>query len=143
MKLVDVNVLLYVVNHESPYLDRVRAWWENALAGDEPVGLAWVMLLGFLRLSTHRKVFHAPLTIDEAVAMVTSWLEQPNVEIIEENRFHWQELSKLLTVHGISGGDVTDAHIAALAITHEATLASCDVDFGDFAGISWENPLAD
>jgi hypothetical protein len=50
MKIVDANVLLYAVNRETPHDERVRTWWEEALAGDEPVGLCWLVLLAFLRL---------------------------------------------------------------------------------------------
>ena len=34
-----------------------------------------------------------------------------------------------------------DAHLAALALTHGATLASCDADFSRFRSLRWENPL--
>jgi uncharacterized protein len=36
---------------------------------------------------------------------------------------------------------VTDAHLAALAIEHNATLYSNDSDFGRFSGLKWVNPL--
>lgn len=37
---------------------------------------------------------------------------------------------------------VTDAHLAALAIEHGATLCSTDNDFKRFARLRHENPLA-
>jgi predicted nucleic acid-binding protein len=39
--------------------------------------------------------------------------------------------------------DITDAHPAALAIEHGATLASSDRDFGRFPRLRWIDPLAD
>lgn len=36
----------------------------------------------------------------------------------------------------------TDAHLAALAIEHGATLVSADRDFGRFPHLRWHNPLA-
>jgi hypothetical protein len=36
---------------------------------------------------------------------------------------------------------VTDAHLAALAIEHEAELNSCDTDFARFSGLRWSDPL--
>jgi hypothetical protein len=36
---------------------------------------------------------------------------------------------------------VTDAHIAALAIEHDATLYTADTDFRRFRGLRFVNPL--
>jgi uncharacterized protein len=36
----------------------------------------------------------------------------------------------------------TDAHLAALAIEHQAELHSTDADFVRFAGLKWTNPIA-
>jgi predicted nucleic acid-binding protein len=36
---------------------------------------------------------------------------------------------------------VSDAYLAALAMEHNATLASTDADFGRFRGLKWINPL--
>jgi predicted nucleic acid-binding protein len=51
-------------------------------------------------------------------------------------------MARLLAPLGTAGDLVTDAHLAALAIEHGATLESCDHDFGRFAGLRWEDPLA-
>ena len=37
---------------------------------------------------------------------------------------------------------VTDAHLAALAIEHQAELHSNDTDFARFSGLTWRNPVA-
>ena len=37
---------------------------------------------------------------------------------------------------------VTDAHLAALAIEHQAVLHSNDSDFARFSGLTWRNPIA-
>jgi len=37
---------------------------------------------------------------------------------------------------------VMDAHLAALAIDHQAELHSNDTDFSRFSGLRWRNPLA-
>ncbi len=43
---------------------------------------------------------------------------------------------------GTAGNLTTDAHLAALAMEHQATLWSTDADFARFPGLKWENPLA-
>jgi toxin-antitoxin system PIN domain toxin len=143
VKLVDLNVLLYAVNRDSAHHDVIRRWWEDAINGDEPVGLAWVVLLGFLRLSTHPRVFPSPLDADQATDRVDAWLAHPNVKIVRETDEQWRLLKSQLDETGTAGNLTTDAHLASLAITHGATLVSCDTDFGRFAKLRWENPLSD
>lgn len=50
MKLPDVNVLLYAANTASAEHQEARAWLEAAFNEPGGVGLAWVALLGFVRL---------------------------------------------------------------------------------------------
>jgi toxin-antitoxin system PIN domain toxin len=141
VKLVDLNVLLYAVNSEAPEHVRARAWWERAVNDDETIGLTWVVLLGFLRLSTHPRVFPRPLSPSVAAAKVDAWLARPNVRLVCEKDSHWGALKPLLSHAGTAANLTTDAHLAALAITHDAVLVSCDMDFGRFKGLRWENPL--
>ena len=140
MKLVDLNILLYAVNQQAPWHDSIRLWWEAALADDEPVGLPWVVLLGFLRLSTNARVFADPLSSSQAIDRVQEWLTHPNVRIVRETDQHWLILRELLDEAGTAGNLTTDAHLAAIAISHGAILASCDADFGRFRHLRWENP---
>ena len=46
--------------------------------------------------------------------------------------------ASLLTHAGIAGNLTNDAHLAALAIEHGATLASFDRDFDRFDGLRFE-----
>jgi hypothetical protein len=39
----------------------MRTWSESALGSEEPNGLAWAVILGFLRVTTHPRVFAKPL----------------------------------------------------------------------------------
>ena len=141
MKLVDLNVLLYVVNDDSPRHQPVLNWWNAALNGDETVGLAWVVLLGFLRISTNPRVFPTPLAADDAIAKIDAWLSLDNVRVVREQDNHWEVLRSLVSETGTAGNLTTDAHLAALAMSHAAVLVSCDSDFGRFKGLRWENPL--
>jgi predicted nucleic acid-binding protein len=43
---------------------------------------------------------------------------------------------------GIAGNLASDAHLGALALSHGATLVSCDGDFARFPGLRSENPAA-
>lgn len=141
MKIVDLNVLLYVVNRDAVHHRRVLTWWEEAMNGDVSLGLPWVVVLGFLRLSTSSRVFPAPLSPDESVRLVDRWLASGNAKIVAETEGHWGVLRSLIGQCGTGGNLTTDAHLAALAITRGAILVSCDADFSRFPGLRWENPL--
>jgi toxin-antitoxin system PIN domain toxin len=141
VKIVDLNVLLYAVNSDAALHQRLRAWWEAAVNDEETIGLPWVVLLGFLRLTTNSRVFPRPLAPDAAAAKVDRWLAQDNIRIVSEKDDHWKSLKTLLHQSGTAGNLTTDAHLAALALTHDAVLVSCDADFTRFKGLRWENPL--
>lgn len=111
------------------------------LSGTETVGLPWVVLLAFVRLSTRATVFAAPLTAAEALDIVDGWLDQPCVTVVHPGRRHPAVLRELLAEVGTAGNLVTDAHLAALAVEHGAELCSCDADFSRFPGVRWLDPL--
>ncbi|HME05756.1 MAG TPA: TA system VapC family ribonuclease toxin [Bryobacteraceae bacterium] len=115
---------------------------EDALSGTESVGLAWNVLLGFLRLTTRSAVMTRPLFVDQALAIVGHWLAQPVVAIIEPGPRHFELLSGLLSTLGTAGNLTSDAHLAALAMEHEAEVYSADFDFARFSAVRWRNPLA-
>lgn len=141
MKIVDLNVLLYAVNESSAHHDAIHSWWLEAVNGDESIGIPWVVLLGFLRLSTNPRVFPKPLSHRGALEKVDKWLSLPTVHVPTEKENHWMALSGLLKEAGTAGNLTTDAHLAALALTRDALLVSCDHDFARFSGLRYLNPL--
>lgn len=141
MKIVDVNLLLYAVNSDSPRHDAARAWLEDLLNGDETVGFPWAVVLGFLRVATNPRAQTHPLETRTALARVDEWLTLENVRLVREKDDHWDTLRGLIAAAGTAGNLTTDAHLAALAISHDAVLCSSDLDFGRFKGLRWENPL--
>jgi uncharacterized protein len=142
VKLVDANVLLYAVDEGSPHHEAAKSWLEGQLSGPETFGFAWAVLLAFIRLGTNPRVFEKPLSGEEALDLVDSWLDQPNVTLLHPTDRHSQLLRELLAPLGTAGNLTSDAHLAALAIEHGAELCSGDADFGRFAGVEWTNPLA-
>ncbi|MBT9583712.1 PIN domain-containing protein [bacterium] len=61
--------------------------------------------------------------------------------VLHPGNRHSQLFQQLLTQTGTGGNLTTDAHLAALAMEHGATLCSCDHDFSRLAGLDWVNPL--
>ena len=143
MKIVDLNVLLYAINRSAKHHNKARTCWEAALGSNEPVGLAWNVILGFLRLTTRPSIFPRPLEVGEACKWVERWLARPNVRIVQEADEHMRLLRGLLEETGAAGNLTSDAHLAALALSHGATLLSFDNDFARFPRLRWINPLTD
>lgn len=66
MIVPDLNVLIYAVNEESVPHRRAYDWWPSCVNGSETIGLPWLVLLGFLRLTTSQRIFPSPLTPHQA-----------------------------------------------------------------------------
>ena len=135
MKLPDTNVFLYSVNPLSPHHKQAALWLGAAFDGAPGVGLAWLALIGFIRLSTHPAILPKPLTVADATAMVDDWLLHPRARLLHPTDRHSGILSRLLMVAGSAGNFTHDAHLGALAIEHSATVGSFDKDFKKFSGI--------
>ena len=142
MKLPDVNLLLYAADETAKLHEPARRWVESTLSGAETVAFAWVALLGFVRLSTSAYAGGQRWSAEQALDVVDLWLTRPNTTVVHPTRRHGAVLRDLLTPLGGGGNLTTDAHLAALAIEHGATLCSSDNDFSRFKGLDWVDPLA-
>lgn len=142
MKVVDANVLLYAVNSASEHHEPSRRWLDTALSGADTVGLAWVPLLAFVRLTTKEGLFPSPLRLSEAMGQVADWLSAPGAVMVSPTPRHIDVLAGLLSSVGSGGNLVNDGHLAALAVEHRGTIVSYDNDFGRFGGVTWQTPDA-
>jgi len=142
MIVVDVNLLIYAVNQDSPDHREAKTWLESTVSGTETVGLPWIVLLAFLRLTTRPGIFQKPLRVAAAFDLVDAWLQQSSVTVPEPTPRHLQTMRDLISPLGTGGNLTSDAHLAALAIEHGAELCSTDNDFTRFNRLRWRNPLA-
>lgn len=141
MILPDVNLLVHAYNTDSVVHAGARAWWEEHLNGTATVGLPWAGILGFIRLTTHRQILTNPMPVNRACALARAWLARPQVVVVDPGGRHAEIVFGLLESLGTAGNLTTDAHLAALAIEHQAELHSTDADFARFPGLRWRNPL--
>jgi uncharacterized protein len=141
MIVPDINVIVHAYHAGSPAHAQARAWWEDTLSGPVPVGIAWAVALGFIRITTHARILSNPLSPAVACSHVESWLAQPQVMLLHPGERHASTLFELLRRLGTAGNLTTDAHLAALVIEHQAELCSTDADFSRFSGLEWRNPL--
>ncbi|KZS52767.1 ribonuclease [Mycobacterium kansasii] len=142
MKIVDANVLLYAVNTSSEYHKPSLRWLDAALSGADSIGFAWVPLLAFVRLATKDGLFPHPMSPQDAIGQVADWLTAPSAVLVNPTARHADLLTRMLAQVGTGGNLVNDAHLAALAVEHRASIVSYDSDFGRFDGVRWEHPSA-
>jgi len=140
--LVDANILLYAEDSLQSRHQQARAWWDGQLSGTEVVCLCWTVLSAFIRIGTNPRVFDYPLSLEQALDRVQSWLDQPCTRVVRPTERHWTVFKKMLTDGQAVANLVTDAHLAALAIEHGCELASTDSGFARFPKLKWRNPLA-
>jgi uncharacterized protein len=142
MKIVDANVLLYAVNTSSEHHTSSLRWLDDALSGGDRVGFAWVPLLAFVRLATKEGLFPRPLSPEDAMGQVADWLSAPSAVLVNPTARHADLLARMLAQVGTGANLVNDAHLAALAVEHRASIVSHDRDFARFGGVRWDHPSA-
>jgi uncharacterized protein len=138
--LPDVNVLVHAYNADSALHARARDWWVECLSGPEGVGLAWVTLLGFIRLTTSRRVVARPFAVSDVTGRIQNWLDLPHVHLAQPSDTHFARLRTELERLGTAGNLTTDAHLAVLAMERGYVLYTTDADFARFPGLRWVNP---
>lgn len=135
MVIVDANVLLYAVNEDAAQHQAARRWLDAALTGREGVGFAWLVLIAFVRISTSDRILPRPLSIDEAMDQVDAWLATPAAVVVDPLQRHVHVWADLMRAAATGGNLVNDAHLAALALEHRASIISFDRDFQRFHGV--------
>jgi len=141
VKLPDINLLVYAIDEDSPSHEPAREWLDASLSGTEAVAFAWMVLVGFLRISTNPAAFEQPLAASDALDYIDEWLTQPVASVVHPTDRHAETVRRLLKPLSTAGNLANDAHLAALAIEHGAELCSSDNDFSRFEGLRWVNPL--
>ncbi|MGH8532819.1 MAG: PIN domain-containing protein [Gammaproteobacteria bacterium] len=124
---IDVNILLYASDADSPLHAPARRFIERCSSAPEVFCLAWPTITGYLRIATHPAIFAKPL--HQAYLMA------------EEEGF-WELYRQVANDMRPRGNLVPDAHLAVLLRQHGiATLYTHDRDFRRFDFLSVVDPL--
>lgn len=141
MILPDLNLLLYAYNPQTPQHGAARGWWEQAMNGDELIGIPLEIAFGFVRIATHPRLGAARVPLINARQVVEGWMDLPQVRPLVPGAVHFNRVMELMTAAMAAGPVLSDAILAAYAIEHRATLFTNDSDFARFPGLMWQNPL--
>jgi hypothetical protein len=142
VKLFDVNVLVNAYRGDADHHEPCRAAIEDAISSPTAFGLAPIVLSGFLRVVTHRRVFKTPTSLIDALEFIDALRSVPQAVTIEPGPRHWEIFTQLCLEARATGDLIPDAYLAALAIEAGCEFVTTDRDFARFPGLSWTDPLA-
>lgn len=133
----DVNVLVYAHREDSEHHDRHARWLVERATSDSPFALSELVISGFVRVVTNRRIFSRPSTLDEALAFVSALLARPSCRLVRPGERHLEIFLALCRRTQATGGLVSDAYHAALAIEQGCTWVTNDTDFARFPDLDW------
>ncbi len=142
MILPDVNMLLYAYDENSKFHIAAKEWLENVLL-EEEVFFSWHTITGFLRIATNPRILLNPVPLADAVETVNSWLERENTHLVFLEKKNWPLFAKMLIDGQANANLVMDAHLAAMAASCGATLATTDRDFSRFKTVQVIDPISE
>lgn len=144
MILPDVNTLVYAFHRDTEQHENYATWLDSVLASAEPVLLPDVVLTGFLRVVTNRRIFTDPAPAPVALSFVEALRTSPVGRALNPTGATWRQFARFIDNDPyLVGNLVPDAWIAALAIASGARVATADAAFARFAGLSWFDPGRD
>ena len=77
MILADVNVLIYAFREESRFHEPCKAWLAAVVTGDARFGVSPLALSALARITTDRRIFVEPSSIEDAFGFCDDILNQP------------------------------------------------------------------
>jgi toxin-antitoxin system PIN domain toxin len=144
MKIADLQILFYAIDPNAEHHTTAARWLEDAINAAEPVAIAWPTVHQFLRLGTHL-AFAGAMSDDEAMGWIEEWTDA-GVGILSDADLSWPLFAELVGASPRAlRNAVDDAHLAGIAVSRGATLASFDADFACFVdhGLRLESLGAD
>ena len=132
--LVDVNVLLAVLVIHHEHHEPARKWFDG-LEADE-AGLCRIVQLALVRLLANRSIMGMHVVSASAAwSLIEALLEDERINFIPEPSGLDSALPTLLNYETPTGKLVTDAYLAAFAITASRRLVTLDRGFRQFRGL--------
>ena len=142
MILPDVNVLINAFRPEMIEHSRCYRWLQSVVDDRAPFGVSPLSVRAVVRVTTNRRTWNAPSSIEDAFRFCNYLLHQPNCQIVEPCGQHWHVFERLCSETNTRGPDVTDAWYAALAIEWGCEWITLDRGFARFPGLRWRLPEA-
>jgi uncharacterized protein len=140
MFMPDVNVLVYAHRGDVGDHDRNARWLTRVATGTEPFALSELVVSGFVRVVTNRRIFRKPTPTTMALAFVNELTSRPTCRLVRPGARHLDIFLRLCSDLALEGGLVADAYHAALALEHGCIWVTSDTDFARFPELRWQLP---
>jgi toxin-antitoxin system PIN domain toxin len=140
MILPDVNVLINAFRPEMVEHSRCRRWLQRVVDEGGRFGISPLSLGAVVRVTTNRRTWKAPSSIEDAFRFCDYLLHHPNCQTVEPGEQHWPIFKRLCVETNTRGPTVTDAWYAALAIEWGCEWITLDRDYSRFPGLRWRAP---
>ena len=140
MIIPDLNLVLYAhVSSDPGIAQRVMVGWitDRPRDGRYPT-------CGVRRIHQTGDQSRSSIAADDRRGrdgLVKEWFEHPHLIRLDSGPDHFAHMGQCLEAAGRAGKLVTDAHLAALALDHDAEIHSADRDFRLFPNVRLRNPL--
>jgi toxin-antitoxin system PIN domain toxin len=140
---LDVNILLYASDRSGDQYAAANRFLAQCAAGREILCLAWPVLMSYMRIATHPRIFDSPLAPDEAARNVEALVALPNVRTVAEQDGFLDAYRHVTANQVIRGNLVPDAQLATILFQHGVrTLYTRDRDFWKFDFFAIRDPFA-
>jgi len=128
----DVNVLVAAYRPDHPHHQSARAWLDDAVIsaanGRASLILLGTVVTGFLRITTHTKIFRQSDALQDVTDFVETLLSCPGVQF-QAHGANWHALRQVCLAQQLSGHLLSDAWIASTVLQSGETLCTFDRDF--------------
>ena len=112
------------------------------MRGPEVFYVAWLTLTSYLRLVTHPRILHNPLTAEQAQRNIEALLSVPHCRTLSEQEGFWSVYLECTRRLPVRGNAVPDAHLAAILKQNGVTrLYTSDRDFRRFDFLKVIDPI--
>lgn len=139
---LDVKILLYASDRSSDQHRAANRFLARCSAGPEILCLAWPVLMSYMRIVTHPRIFDVPLAPDAAAANIEALVTLPHVRTVAEQDGFLDVYHHVTANQVIRGNLVPDAQLAAILFQHGVrTLYTRDRDFRKFEFFDVRDPF--
>ena len=140
---IDVNILLYASDRTSPFHRAAVAFLRDRTRDPDILCLTWPVIMAYVRMATHPRIFGRPMTPREAIDNVAALLRLPRCRVVTETQNFLADYREVAIEVVARGNLVPDAHVAALAKAHGIrTIYTHDRDFRKFPFLKVVDPVA-
>lgn len=130
----DANVLVAAFRADHPHHSIASAWLHSTLDDiatgrtRQSLTLLASVVVGFLRITTHRKIFKQPDSLEAAAAFVDALMGCPGT-VFAASDISWAGFRQVCVEHSAQADLVSNAWIAACVLQSGDTLCTFDRDF--------------